>query len=399
MSSRNTSPGTAGLGRAAPQLRCRRAFTALLAIAMHGLTCLHAGDVFHYKNPIGDGIDAKGVRDCQIFRDEGRWYMVPTAWPHWPWQEKGDVLNPGVTLYSSDNLTAWKSEGVLLPRPSAEKWYAKRFWAPEIHRIRNRYYATFNCSNPEYGYPGQHFGYAVADSLKGPYRVITEDKPLGTGNDLTLFEDTDGKVWAFWSSRDRNFGIGYAQLDLDRGQFVTEPKSAILPGRIDFEKDANGATVIVAGYLGRPEPKIRQCHEWDSVGIEGASVIKHEGRYLLFYSSWTRGYEIGVAAAQSLSGPWQKLPGNPFYGGQNEASCKKNQISFDGDTSNPFGQVGHNSVFRGPDGRLWLSCHGILRSKGAVPLLVIDPIEFDEKGNPRKRAPSFTQQAIPLAPR
>ncbi len=362
---------------------------------------LTATETFTYQNPISSGLDPHGVRDCQIFRDNGRWYMVPTAWPHWPWQEKDGILNPGVTLYSSANLTDWKYEGVLVPHPSPERWYAKRFWAPEVHRINGKYYATFNCSNPDNGYPGQHFGYAVATGLHGPYRVVTEEKPLGSGNDFTLFQDDDGRTWAFWSSRDRNFGIGFTEIDLEHGTFLTEPKSAILPGAIDFETHASGETVIVPGYMGRPEPKIKRCHEWDSVGIEGPSVVKHNGRYLLFYSSWTRGYEIGFATADSIRGPWKKHASNPFYGGQNEASCAKNHIAYSGEGSNPFSQVGHNSLFKGPDGRLWLSCHGILKSKGktaAVPLLVIDPIDFDAQGNPLKKSPTYTKQTVLIRP-
>lgn len=37
---------------------------------------------FTYQNPISKGIDPKGLRDCQVFRDGGRWYMTGTAWPH-----------------------------------------------------------------------------------------------------------------------------------------------------------------------------------------------------------------------------------------------------------------------------------------------------------------------------
>jgi xylan 1,4-beta-xylosidase len=370
----------------------------LLGLLALGAARLPAAETFSYQNPISGGLDPRGVRDCQIFREAGRWYMVPTAWPHWPWQEKNGILNPGVTLYSSANLLDWKLEGVLVPNPPADRWYAKRFWAPEVHRINGKYYATFNCSNPENGYPGQHFGYAVADSLRGPYRVVTEEKPLGTGNDFTLFQDGDGKVWGFWSSRDRSFGIGFAEMDLERGVFRTEPKSAILPGKIDYEKDANGDTVIISGYLGRPEPKIQRSHEWDSVGIEGPSVVKRDGRYLLFYSSWTRGYEIGFASADRITGPWKKHDANPFYGGQSEATCAKHRIEYSGDSANPFGQVGHNSTFIGPDGRLWLSCHGILTAKGSSPLLVIDPIDFDRQGNPVKTTPSHIRQTVTLFP-
>ena len=52
-----------------------------------------------YQNPISAGIDPAGVRDCQVFRDGDRWYMVATSAPF----IKGP--NPGVRLYSSNTLT------------------------------------------------------------------------------------------------------------------------------------------------------------------------------------------------------------------------------------------------------------------------------------------------------
>jgi beta-xylosidase len=351
--------------------------------------------VFRYQNPISDGLDPHGVRDCQVFRDGGKWYMVPTAWPHWPRQETFGIYNPGVVIYSSDNLTQWKFEKVIMPAGGPDKWYHRRFWAPEVHKLKGKYYATFNASNPSNGYPGQHTGFAVADSLMGPYRVVTEAKPLSDGNDLTLFEDDDGKVWAFWN-RGREFGIGFAEVDLNAGKFLTEPKSAIVPGDIEYAVDANAKPVMEPGYDGRPQRKVQRCAEWDSIGIEGAYVIKRENSYYLFYSSWTRGYEIGYATAPKITGPWTKAPENPFYGEQSESACKKNGLPYTGSPGSPFNQVGHNEIFTGPDGRLWLSCHGILKSKPDQPMLVIDPLEFDASGTLVKKSPSHTPQSIPL---
>jgi xylan 1,4-beta-xylosidase len=52
-------------------------------------------------------------------------------------------------------------------------------------------------------------------------------------------------------------------------------------------------------------------------------------------------------------------------------------------------------VFLGPDNRFWLSCHGIREPKGdkqEQPFLVIDPIDFDEKGNIIPSKPSYLPQ-------
>ena len=239
-------------------------------------------ETFAYQNPIRSGIDPKGLRDCQVLKDQNTWYLTGTAFPHWARQEQNGKLNQGVPLYKSTNLTDWTFVKYIIERPDSSKWYYNRFWAPEIHRIKGKYYATFNCSNPKHGYPGQHIGYAVSDSIEGPYKVITEEKPLANGNDLTLFEDEDGKVWAFWN-RGREFGIGYAQLDLGTGKFLTTPQTAIQPGKVDYEYDKEGKLVQEPGYDGRPIPKVKKYYSWDSIGIEGAYVIKENGQYYLFY--------------------------------------------------------------------------------------------------------------------
>ena len=348
---------------------------------------------FTYQNPIAEGIDPKGLRDCQVLRDGDWWYLTGTSYPFWPREEVNGKLNPGVALYRSKDLKKWTFVKYIIEPGAANQWYRRRFWAPEIHKFGKKYYTTFNCSNPESGYPGQHIGYAVADQIEGPYQIITEQKPLSNGNDLSLFEDSDGKTWAFWN-RGREFGIVYAQLDLEQGRFLTEPKTAILAAKVDFAYDNQGEIMKEPGYDGRPIPKVAKYYDWDAIGIEGAYVIKRKGLYYLFYSSWTRGYEIGYATAKILNGPWTKAANNPFCGAQNPVTCSKNGLPFTGNPDLPFNQVGHNEIFRGPDGRFWLSCHGI--QADGVPKLVIDPIWFDADGQVHSSGPSFTQQTIKL---
>lgn len=351
-------------------------------------------NAFSYTNPIKSGIDPNGLRDCQVLRDGDWWYMTGTSYPHWPRQEADGNLNKGVVLYRSENLTDWEFIKYIVERGDSTKWYYRRFWAPEIQKIKGKYYALFNCRNDALGFPGQHTGYAVADHIEGPYSIVTEEKPLSRGNDLTFFEDDDGKVYAFWN-RGREFGIGFAELDLETATFLSEPTSAIQPAKVDYEMDEEGKVVMEPNYdKTAMKKKVARYYDWDAIGIEGAYVIKNEDMYYLFYSSWTRGYEIGYATAASVTGPWTKSPTNPFYGAMSKQACKKNKMVFEGDADNPFNAVGHNEIFTGPDGRLWLSCHGI--TEGQPPFLVIDPIGFDEEGNVRSDGPTYTEQVVKL---
>ncbi|WAJ71799.1 glycoside hydrolase family 43 protein [Catenovulum adriaticum] len=349
---------------------------------------------FNYQNPISSGIGKGGLRDAQVFRDGDWWYMTGTSYPHWSRQEDeaSGQLNKGVILYRSKNLINWESRGYIVQPVGKHKWYYRRFWAPEVQKIDGKYYALFNARNDTLGYVGQFTGYAVANHIEGPYKVVTDEKPLTEGNDLTFYHE-DGKTYAFWN-KGKEFGIGFAEIDLATGTLLSKPQSAIKPGPVDFDYDENGNLLKVPGYDGRPIPKVKKYYEWDSIGIEGAYVVKRQDTYYLFYSSWTRGYEIGYATAKSLKGPWIKNPDNPFYGAMSKIAAEKSGFTWQGDINSPFNQVGHNAIFTGPDGKLWLSCHGI--DSSGIPSLVIDPIWFDEQGNVHSNGPSYTKQTIML---
>ena len=358
-------------------------------------SCCEAA-TFTYQNPISSGIWPTGLRDCQVLRDGDWWYLTGTSFPHWPRQEvesDPDTFNNGVVLYRSRDLLNWEFRKFIVSRPGPDKWYYRRFWAPEIQKIGDKYYALFNCRNDDLGYVGQYTGFAVADHIEGPYTVVTGDAPFSTGNDLTFFQDDDGSVWAFWN-RGREFGIGFARVDLQTGKMLTEPVSAIQPGEVTFARDETGTILKTPGYDGRPIDKVQTYHSWDSIGIEGAYVIKNNGTYYLFYSSWTRGYEIGYATAPAVTGPWTKADNNPFYGAMSRQACQRNGIPFQGDPNSFFNQVGHNEIFTGPDGRFWLSCHGI--GEDGVPMLVIDPLNFDAEGRVHANGPTSTPQVVPL---
>ena len=340
----------------------------IFSILLLGAGMLSAsGQPFIWCNPISDGIDPRGIRDCQVFREGDTWYLTGTAYPFWLKQENATgELNPGVPLYKSSDLLHWQFVRYLIERPGPDKWYYRRFWAPEIHHIGEKFYLTFNCRNDELGYDGQYCGYAVSDCVEGPYKVVTEEGPLTIGNDLTLFPEEDGTVWAFWDISHEE-GIFAAPINLEACRFTEDPVNVLLPG----EKGA-----------------------WDEVGLEGSCVFKRNGKYYLLYSSWTMGYEIGYAMADDIRGPYVKGKGNPFYGAVDPMVAFRRGFAVPADTENPFVQVGHNQVFTGPDGNLWLSCHGNTKANREEPMLVIDPIHFSAEGEILTTTPSYVPREV-----
>lgn len=334
------------------------------------LSCQEKTVVFKYQNPILD----MDFRDTHIIPEGDKYYAVGTCAPYW-----GGV-NPGVKLYSSDDLTHWKFEKLLIDasRLDSTVWYKDRFWAPELRRIGNKYYLTFNCQNNSGDYgdvAGQkHYhacGVAVSDRIDGEYTVMTPDEPLTpfASNDLSLFQDEDGKVYAFfnngWTDLHR---IYVAEMDPEKCRLKEEPVELI-----------------------RQEPG-----KWDGAGIEGSHVIKKDGTYYLFYSSWTRGYAVGYATATDIRGPWQKYGHNPLFGAFSENDTtylfREGEIipAPDCDISG----IGHNQIFIGPDGRYWTSYHGY--KKGVqTAITLIDPIWFEGE-NIKTNTPTYTPQEIKI---
>lgn len=312
---------------------------------------------FEYKNPVySEAIEA--IRDCQIFKDGGLYYLIGTSPPFFPHYFPEQGPNPGIKIYSSSNLLIWKFEKFLIKREdvSEKAWYRDHFWAPEIHLKNGLYYLSFNCRNLKTGFP-HSCGLAVSARILGPYTVLTHEQPLTKGNDLTVFTDDDERSYIYRS------GIYAQEINLESCTLLREPVPCFSP----------------------------EEGKWDAVGIEGPYVIKRAGTYYLFYSSWTRGYEIGYATASSPLGPWKKWEGNPFFGAQDPKSCKKNGVSFTGNLNSPLNAVGHNTIFTGPDGRDWLTCH--YREKGGRESLGFDPIWL-ESGEIRSNGPTCTTQVV-----
>jgi len=302
-----------------------------------------------YKNPIGTDV-IKNLRDPFILLENGKYYLTGTLPPYW------DGTSEGVKLWSSDDLLHWKEEGFLLHRSIADEhaWFRDYWWAPEIHKKNGKFYLTVNCRNDERGI-GQNPLLAVSDRIGGGYQLLNAAAPFFTqkkydeglcpcinGNDANLFTDVDGKTYLSVCS---GKGIYCFEIDLD---------TATLLG--------DAVTLVEASENG-----------WDTKN-EGQFLLKHDDTYYCFYSSFTRSYEVGVATAKSIKGPWIKDERNPLI----------TPLGVEG-----LHHSGHNCIFADKNENLWTAYHVTLDANRETQFLAIDPLSFDEEGRVVTPAPTL----------
>lgn len=267
------------------------------------------------------------VRDPMILSVDGRYYLTATIPPFWK------KSNAGVFLWSSDNLIDWAEEGLIINREDIPQnsWARERFWAPELFAYKDRFILAFSCNNPGIQ---DAFGVflAFADSIKGPYTILDPNRPLISGAiDASFFED-DGKLY-----------VSYAQGDI----MISEVNKS------DWTLEGVPVMAVKRG----------EENSWDHDGVEGNFIVKQNGRYYMWYSSWTRGYEIGLAFSDAVLGEWTKISINPIISKLN------------GDTSDIL--CGHNCAFSLNDGREALAYHVHVFGEKEILRIDIGGIDYE----------------------
>jgi len=339
--------------------------------------------VFTYTNPITRD-SVLSMRDYFIIKVGKKWYATGTSDPVWTGP------NPGVKLLVSDDLTNWKFHSMLIDASKLPKDcpYNGRFWAPEIHFIQDKYWLTINSGRVTKEDPkgmGTHSIWLFcADKITGPYKLVNGPLTAQYNNDSTLFEDDNGETYLYCSGN----GLFQAKIDLSSGKLLTP-----------IEK-----------FLDKRQPGYP---EWMVGGIEGPFVVKKEGTYFMFFSTWTRGYEVGLLKARSPLGPWELVSREPIFGTRKKGyrpelalSGGYDHLQFT-DTQDPYQETGHNALFEGPDGNLWTSCHYFMYDKRPypysqsfqpwekMPQMGIEPVYFAD-GRFYINGPTWTEQLVPL---
>ena len=240
--------------------------------------------IFKYTNPITRNAQI-GMRDHCIVKVGKQWFCTGTSYPIWTGS------NPGVRLLVSDDLLHWSQHSWLIDasKLSADCPYNGRFWAPEIHFIKGKYWLTVNSGKVTKEDPKGMSTHSIwlfsSPEITGPYNLVNGPLTNQYNNDATLFEDDDGKTYLYCSGN----GLFQAPIDLETGKLI---------GPIE--------KFLVKRSPGNPD--------WMFGGIEGPFIAKREGTYFMFFSTWTRGYVLGLLKSKTPLGPWELVSREPIFG-------------------------------------------------------------------------------------
>jgi len=285
------------------------------------------GDLLEFQNPVISH-EQKGVADPGVLlADDGRYYMVST----------GGGKNGTYPLRVSDDLVAWEHIGYIFPAGSAPAWLNGRPWAPEIHKVGERYLAFF--TGDSFDDSRQSLGVAVADHPTGPWtdrgivlgnpdgEPILSPDPIGKIDNHYFRDPLDGRHYMLWKHENNGFAP-------DRGT----------PIYIQ-ELSPDGLHLV-----GQPVELIRNDLTWEGALVEGPWMVERDGYYYLFYSGsayFDERYATGVARSREQGVP---LADQLARIGQAPRLDKFGPPILSSTKEDCWWGPGHGSVVVGPDG-------------------------------------------------
>jgi hypothetical protein len=226
---------------------------------------------------------------------------------YWYGEDRTPGIRSAVSCYSSTNLFDWKREGVALwqtnlPHINGRRTFVER--PKVIYNARTKKFVMW--MHLEQGrYTFSRAGIAISDVPTGPFTFIKAIRPVenagdfasetndpthqnlygGTFRDMNIFQDNDGKAYAFYSS-EGNWTMYIVRLNDDD----TGPELPAIEGK-------TWARILV-----------KQMRE-------GPAPFKWNGKYFLITSACT-GWAPNAAnysMADNILGPWQTFD-NPCQG-------------------------------------------------------------------------------------
>lgn len=233
----------------------------------------------------------------------------------------------GFVVRTSKDLAEWSEPTVVFGRPK-EFWAQDYYWAPEVHRYRDRWYLFGSFTEGKDSmYPVRRgTQILVSDSLAGPFKPISErpvTPPDWNSIDGTLYVDEAGTPWIVFVRewlQVKDGEMHALQLSPDLTKSVGSPHLLFRASEAVWS-------------LPQPWERSPGCRITDGPWMHRTAA----GDLLMIWSTvGAQGYTTGVARSPSGSvlGPWVQEP-TPLY-------------AADG---------GHAMLFRDFNGKLLMSLH------------------------------------------
>ena len=264
---------------------------------------------------------AGDVPDPSAIYDNGQHVAVVTA----------NGWAPSFRIYTSSDRSRWTLRGQVFKNPP--KWAAVNMWAPEITKLSEGRYAVYYSARSRRGRdPWFCIGAATSSSATGPYRDL--GRPIRCGEegsiDPYVLRDENGRRTLIY----KNDGNEFQRPTSIWAQALSEDGTRV---------------------EGNPKVILRNDSKWEGGVIEGPSIVRFGGYFHMLYSGGLFGgtvgcdYALGTARSRTLTGDWEKFPGNPIVRGGNGWSCP-----------------GHGSVYPGANGSLDALYHAYPKGAGRL---------------------------------
>lgn len=342
-----------------------------------------------YRNPLGDAADPCVLRKPtgEVVEYDGRYWLYYTS-------EKAGVR--GYVARSTRDFVTWRDEGLVFN--AAGTWARDAFWAPEGYEIDGKFYLFFSAQNADYPWTQAekfNIGVAVADSPKGPFKLIKDEPIFDPGYpiiDANLFIDDDGTPYLTFSRCCYQHAVESELADKVRREKKFDEIEESWAYGVQLKPDFTGVvgepTLLVRPPVNLNDPQT----EWESRSVtagevnrrwtEGTALFKLGDTYYIAYSANFFGgdwYAVGYATSKKPLGPYTKASNNPIL--------EKN-------ASNGVRGVGHGNIFFSPDrSEMYYVYHA--RTEGEKRRLFIDKMIVNADGSLSIDGPTVEPRPIP----
>lgn len=230
-----------------------------------------------------------GIGDPYVFTYNGMYYLTATS--------DGRLFD----LYQSADMKKWYYIKKIFEISYTMGWAKSNLWQPQIIQgMDGKFYLYYCGSNSD---NSLRIGVAAADTVEGPYQDIKNEPLFDLGYatiDPHLYLDEDGSMYLYYSKD--------CSENILQGKHTSQIYVVEMESYTKVKKGAKHKLLLT------PEQSWElQSGDW--LWNEGPDILKHEGKYYLFYSAncyQNYNYSIGYAVSDTPLGPFVKYENNPI---------------------------------------------------------------------------------------
>ncbi|MEO6316730.1 MAG: glycoside hydrolase family 43 protein [Chitinophagaceae bacterium] len=307
----------------------------------------------------------------------------------------------GFPAYQSSDMVNWKSIGQVYTSDSVKSWGIGSFWAPEVYKVKNKYYLFFSAqwrNNPANDLENFRIGVAVSDKPGGPYTDLSKKPVFDPGYpiiDANVFFDENGRCYLYYSRCCYKHAVvsGLSKLAKEKGWFSEIEESWVYG--VEIKPDFSGIIGEPVLILRPPVSMDDKQAEWESRSVtsrevnrrwtEGSVTFRKDNLYYIMYSANNfagQHYAVGYAVASSPLGPFKKAANNPIL--------QKNTGN-----GGVVSGTGHNNIVWSPDGKeMFCVYHARTAATGNERVVFIDRMQV-QNGKIRLAGPTTSPQPLP----